>query len=174
MSKWVRCALAFGLAGSAGAALAQAGVVYRCPGPPVLYTDQLSAQEAKDRGCRTIEGAPVTIVQAARPRAAASAAPVAPVAATGSPRAADSRVDPAEQRARDNDARRILADELRREEERLAAMQREFNNGEPERRGDERNYQKYLDRVAEMRAAIARKESDIAAIRRELAKLPER
>ncbi len=49
---------------------------------------------------------------------------------------------------------------------------KEYNNGEPERHGDERNYQKYLDRVAEMKAAIARKESDVAAIRREIAKLP--
>ena len=43
-------------------------------------------------------------------------------------------------------------------------MRKDYNNGEPERRGDERNYQKYLDRVAEMKAAIARKESDIAAL----------
>ncbi len=29
-------------------------------------------------------------------------------------------------------------------------MQKEFNNGQPERQGDEKNYQKYLDRVADM------------------------
>ena len=34
------------------------------PGPPVLYTDALGAQEARDKGCRTIEGTPITIVQA--------------------------------------------------------------------------------------------------------------
>ena len=62
---------------------------------------------------------------------------------------------------------------LAREQERLAAMQKEYNNGEPDRLGDERNYQKYLDRVADMKAAIARKENDIAAIKRELAKLPQ-
>ena len=153
-------------------ALAQQGVVYRCPGNPVLYTDQLSAQEAKDRGCRTIEGAPITVIQAPAKRAA-------PAAPNGSgPRTAEggarqeTKVDPGAQRARDADARRILGDELRREEERLAALQKEFNNGEPERRGDERNYQRYLDRVADMKAAILRKESDIAAIKRELAKLP--
>jgi Xaa-Pro aminopeptidase len=155
------------LASWAGLAAAQTtpSVVYRCPGPPVLYTDQLSPQEAKERGCRTIEGAPVTVVQTPqRPRAPASApAPARP---------ADARVDPAEQRARDSDARRILSAELRREEERLAEMRREYNNGEPERLGNERNYQKYLDRVAEMKTAIERKESDIAAIKRELAKLP--
>ena len=78
----------------------------------------------------------------------------------------------AEQRARDSDARRILSDELKREEERLAALQREYNNGEPERLGSERNYARYQERVAGMRAAIQRKEADIAAIRRELGKLP--
>lgn len=136
--------------------------VYRCPGPPVLYTDALSAQEARERGCRTIEGAPVTIVQAPpRPRPAASAAS----------RPADTRVDPAAQRARDSDARRILLEELRREEGQLAALRAEYNNGEPERRGDERNYARYAERVAEMKSAIQRKEADLAAIKREIAKL---
>ena len=165
-----RAALALGLALAAvlavPAAQAQdAKPVYRCPGPPVLYTDALSAQEARDKGCRTIEGAPITIMQAPpRPR------PSAAVASAAS-RPGDTRVDPASQRARDSDARRILAEELRREEERLAAMQAEFNNGEPERRGDERNYVRYAERLAEMKAAIQRKEADIAAIRREIAKL---
>jgi hypothetical protein len=148
-------------------AAAQAATVYRCPGPPPLYTDQITAQEAKYRNCRTIEGAPVTVMQSARPRTSASPAPVA-----SGPRPAESRVDPNAQRERDSDARRILEAELRREEEQLQAMRREFNNGEPERRGDEaRNYQKYLDRVAEMRAGLLRKESDVAAIRRELQKV---
>ena len=65
-----------------------------------------------------------------------------------------------------------LEDELKKEEARLAEIQKEYNNGEPERRGDERNYQKYLDRVADLQSGIARKEGDIAAIKRELAKLP--
>lgn len=141
-------------------------VVYRCPGPPVMYTDTLSAAEAKEKGCRTIEGAPITVIQGQRPRGGTA------VPAASGPRPADSKVDPAQQRARDGDARRILESELKNEEEKLEQMRKEFNNGEPERRGDERNYQKYLDRVAEMKAAIARKESDIAAIKRELAKLP--
>jgi hypothetical protein len=150
-------------------ARAQQATVYRCPGPPVLYTDQLTAQEAKEKGCRTIEGAPITIVQATRPRPVAA---VASGAAGSVARSGEGRVDPAEQRARDSDARRILSEELRREEARLAEMVREFNNGEPERRGDERNFARYQERVAQMRAAVQRKESDIAAIRRELNKLP--
>jgi hypothetical protein len=143
---------------------AQQPHVYKCPGPPVLYTDQLSAQEARDKGCTTIEGAPVTVIQTPKVRAPAPAP---------APAAGGTRVDPADQRARDSDARRILADELRREEERLVQLQKDYNNGEPERRGDERNYQKYIDRVADMKAAITRKEADIAALKREIAKLPQ-
>ena len=154
------------LAGLPAAWAQTQGTVYRCPGPPVLYTDQISAQEAKEKGCRTIEGAPITIVQAPPRRPVVASAP-----ASGASRNGEGKVDPAEQRARDSDARRILSDELRREEAKLAEMQREFNNGEPERRGDERNFARYQERVAQMRAALQRKEADLAAIRRELSKL---
>ena len=144
-------------------------IVYRCPGPPVEYTDALTAQQARDRGCRSIEGTPITIIQS-RPPAPRPTASVPP--APGSARPPEARVDPGAQRARDNDSRRILEGELRREEERLAELRKEYNNGEPERQGNERNYQKYLDRVADLKSGIARKEGDIAAIKRELAKLP--
>jgi chromosome segregation ATPase len=107
------------------------------------------------------------VVQAP-PRARANGASAASTARPG-----EAKVDPAAQRARDSDARRILTDELKSEEERLAALQKEYNNGEPERKGDERNFQKYTDRVADMKAAITRKEADIAALKRELAKLPQ-
>jgi hypothetical protein len=143
--------------------------VYRCPGPPVLYTDSISAQEAKEKNCRTIEGAPITIVQTVKP----VAKPREGAPNASGPRNGEGRVDPASQRQRDSDARRILEAELKREEARLAEMLQEFNNGEPERRGEERNFARYQERVAEMRAAISRKESDIAAIKRELAKLPQ-
>ena len=163
------CALA--ALGAPGAVLAQAAdrPVYRCPGAPVLYTDAISPREARDKGCRTLDNAPVTVVVSpARPRVAAAA----PSAGTTIARSADQqRVAPAEQRARDSDARRILEAELRGEEERHAVLLQQYNGGEPERLGDERNYQKYLDRVSAMKAALARQESDIAALKRELSKL---
>jgi hypothetical protein len=165
---WLALAAGPWLLAGAQAQTAPGTVVYRCPGN--VYTDAISAKEAKDRDCRTIEGAPVTVIQAPRPRTAQA---VPPAAAASPARPADSRVDPNDQRARDRERRPILEDELRRAEQALAELQREYNKGEPERRGDERNYQKYLDRVAEMKAAIARKESDVAAIKRELAKLPQ-
>lgn len=141
-------------------------IVYRCPGNVYTSSQELNPKQAQEKGCRAIENAPVTVVQGVRPRAGS------PVPAAGTARPADAKVDPAAQRARDGDARRILEAELKKEEEQLAQMLKEYNNGEPERLGDERNYQKYLDRVAEMKAALARKENDVAAIRRELAKLP--
>lgn len=137
--------------------------VYRCPGNPPLYTDALSAKEAKEKGCRTLEGTPITVIQSPKSRGT----PVPSATRSEGP-----KVDASEQRARDTDARRILESELRKEEDQLAALKKEYNNGEPERLGDEKNYQKYLDRVTEMKAAIARKEGDVAALRRELGNLP--
>jgi hypothetical protein len=144
------------------------GTVYRCPGPPVLYTDALSAKEAAEKGCRTIEGTPITVLQAPKPRPAAAAAP----APEGGVRSGDTRVDSGQQRVRDDERRRVLQTELRQAEDRLANAQKEFNNGQAERRGDERNYQKYLDRMAELKDNIARYEADVQALKREIAKLP--
>ena len=165
------------LAGAAGLVAQAQGTssavaVYRCPGPPVLYTDAITAQQAKERGCRTIEGTPITVVQGVRPKPPASANAAVPPGTGSAARSGEGRIDPAAQRARDTDSKRILESELRRDEERLAALQKDFNNGEPERRGDERNAQKYVDRIAEMKLAISRKEADNAALRRELNKLP--
>lgn len=81
------------------------------------------------------------------------------------------RIEPATQRARDSDRRRIIEDELKREESKLGELKRDFNAGEPERRGDERNYQKYLDRVEQMKTDIARSEGNVASLRRELGAL---
>jgi hypothetical protein len=160
-----RCAvllLACGAVPALSAETPDSTVMYRCPGND--YKNTITAKEAERLGCKRIEGAPVTIIQMTKPRAAT------PVPAAGGGSAV--RVDPVAQRARDSDARRILEGELRVEEEKMAVMQKEFNNGQPERQGDEKNFQKYLDRVNDMRAAIARKLTDIAALQREIKKLP--
>ena len=144
------------------------GTVYRCPGPPVLYTDALSAKEANERGCRTIEGTPITIVQTVKPRGSAAV----PSTVDGAARGAESRVDAGQQRVRDDERRRVLQAELRLVEDRLGVVQKDFNNGQGERRGDERNYQKYLDRMAELKDNIGRYEADVQALKREISKLP--
>ncbi|WP_068685332.1 MULTISPECIES: hypothetical protein [unclassified Variovorax] len=157
------------------AAMAAAGVhmqaqaqqerVWRCGNE---YTN--NAAMAQQRGCKVMEGGNVTVVQGSRPVAAA--APSSGSSAVRAP-AGSPRVESVDQRARDGEARSVLESELKKAEERQAQLLREYNNGEPEKQGSEsRNYQKYLDRVAEMKAEIARNESDIAGIRREIGRLP--
>lgn len=143
---------------------AQSSRIFRCGNE---YTN--NPQDAQQRGCKPIDGANVTVIEAPRaappPARNGAAAP-----ATPAPRA-----DSPEQRARDAEARAILENELRNAESRLADLQKEYNNGEPEKIGPEfRNHQRYLDRVAELKASIARTESDIAGLKREIARLPAR
>ena len=134
--------------------------VWRCGNE---YTN--NATLAQQRGCKIMEGGNVTVVQGSRP--IASATPTVARAPAGSP-----RVDSVDQRARDGDARAVLEAELRKAQDRQAELLKEYNNGEPEKQGSEaKNYQKYLDRVADMKAQISRNESDIAGIQRELGRL---
>lgn len=143
------------------AAGAQAQTAYRCPGN--VFTN--IAAEARANGCRPVEGN-ITVIEGTRVNGnAAVRVATAPATAPGTTQ----RVDSGEQKARDSDARLILESELKKAEARRAELLKEYNNGEPEKLGPEtRNHQKYLDRVAELKASIARNESDIAGIRREL------
>ncbi len=137
--------------------------VYRCGNE---YTNNPAV--AKNRDCKVLDGGNVTVIQGTRVQRAPQASGGSP---GGSPPGGQ-RVASDEQRARDTDSRAILESELRRAESRQVELVKEFNNGEPEKQGAEgRNYQKYLDRVEEMRAGIARGESDIAGLKRELARL---
>lgn len=79
------------------------------------------------------------------------------------------RVDSNQQKARDNERREILADELRNEEKKLAELKKEYNGGEPERHGNEKNYAKYQERVAQMKDNLSRAEKNIEALKREMA-----
>ncbi|MDI1238633.1 MAG: hypothetical protein PSV26_14220 [Polaromonas sp.] len=153
------------LAGSVSAAFAQERI-YRCGGKEGAAPEYINnARDAQSRGCRLIEGGNVTVVQGlAQSRPAVRVA----AAAQASPAAGNEA-----QRARDSDTRAILESELKKAEQRLSEQQKEFNNGQPEKQGIEgRNYQRYLDRVAEMKESIARHESDIAGLKREISRLP--
>jgi hypothetical protein len=76
-----------------------------------------------------------------------------------------------EQKSRDSDRKRILEDELKSAEDKLAELKKEFNNGEPERRGDERNFAKYQERTAQLKADVTRAEADVSALKREVGNL---
>jgi hypothetical protein len=150
-------------------------VVYRCVDKEgrVLYTDTNAGN------CKVVDsvvsGAISSPPASSRPPAANPAAAMrqgaARPAASGASPANFPRVDGAAQRARDDDRREILNEELRAEEKKLADLKRDFNNGEPERQGNERNYAKYQERVAQMRDDIGRAEKNVDAIKREIANI---
>lgn len=139
--------------------------IYRCGNE---YTN--NATQAKERGCKLVEGGNVTVLGTSTNRSGGGAA--AGAGASTSPATAP-KVDGNDQRARDADARAILESELRKAEARHAELVKEYNNGAPERNAlDLRNPQRYMERTAELKSAVARSESDIAGIKRELGRLP--
>ncbi|MDP9109665.1 MAG: DUF4124 domain-containing protein [Pseudomonadota bacterium] len=135
-----------------------------------LCVDERGNKEYKNtgatKGCKKIDLAGVTIISAPKH------GPVVAQTASAKPAASSPgdfpRVDSGTQKARDNDRRQILLDELKSEEDKLAALKKDFNGGEPERQGDERNFAKYQERVAGMKENIGRTEKNIEALRREL------
>ncbi|WP_027015018.1 hypothetical protein [Comamonas composti] len=145
-------------------------VIYRCGNE---YTN--NASQAKAKGCKPVDGGHVTVIHGggAKPPAAraSSGSASTPAAASSGPAAA--KVDNNAQRARDADARAILTAELTKSQEKLAQLKQEYNDGNPQRTALElRNPQGYLERVEQLKASIARQESDVAGIRREIDRLP--
>lgn len=137
--------------------------IYRCGNE---YINDAAA--AKRRGCKTMEGGNITIIEGTRVTSSESARS-APRSSAGSSRSTGSRIDTADQRARDSDARAILQAELQKAQDRLAQANKAYAGGAPEKEGIEgRNHQRYLDRVAELKAAKERAESDVSSISREL------
>ncbi len=148
--------------------------IYRCGNE---YTN--NATQAKERGCKLVEGGNVTVIQGSRPSGGGGAASGGGASAASSSSATSAspagapRVTNNDQRARDSDARAILESELRKAEARHAELVKEYNGGQPERNAlDLRNPQRYMERTAELKASVARSESDIAGIKRELSRLP--
>jgi hypothetical protein len=134
--------------------------IWRCGN---TYTNDKA--EANAKGCKMVEGGNVTVVQGTRANGGKT------VNVATAPESRGSRVESGEQKARDGEARAILEAELKKAEARQADLLREYNNGEPEKQGPEhKNFQKYLDRVAELKAAIERNDRDIAGLKRELSR----
>jgi hypothetical protein len=167
----LECFLALCIAAWAGFSAAQG--VYRCDGNEYVA----SVKDSKNGGCKLLEGGNVTVVQGTRSNNSGSASNMAQssnatvkVASTSSSSSSgNQRNDSAEQKSRDSDSRNILETELKKAEAKQAELLKEYNNGEPEKTALEfKNPQRYAERLAEMKANIARNDSDIAGIKREL------
>ena len=81
------------------------------------------------------------------------------------------RVDDATQKSRDGDRRRILEQELSSEQKALEEARKDLTEQESIRNGDERNYQKVLDRLQPYKDKVQLHERNIEAIRKETANL---
>lgn len=137
-----------------------------------LCVDDSGKKEYKNtgltKGCKKIDLPGLTMIPAPPKKAVTQTASAKPSSSSPSD---FPKVDSETQKTRDNDRRQILLDEMKNEEQKLANLKKDFNNGEPERRGDERNYAKYQDRVAAMKDDIGRTEKNIEALKREIGNL---
>ncbi len=137
-----------------------------------LCVDDHGKKEYKNtgvtKGCKKIDLPGITMI----PAPPSAKKPVVQTAAKSAASPSDfPKVDGDTQKARDNDRRQILLDEMKSEEQKLANLKREYNSGEPERRGDERNFARYQERVAAMKDDIGRTEKNIEALKREIGNL---
>jgi len=147
-----------------------APILYHCPGN--IITNEMSAREALQQGCRVQASANLTILpdspqlapaivpasapalpsSPALPSEPAAATPIRRVATpTTGPDKPNALVSSNEQRARDSDSHSIISAELKSEQAKLATLRQKPPS-------------------AERTDAIVRSESDIAALERELAR----
>lgn len=68
----------------------------------------------------------------------------------------------------DDDAQAALRARLAVERGKLEALRREYNGGQPERRGDERNYAKYQARTDALKSALEESRLRVEALQRQL------
>ena len=138
--------------------------IYKCTDPAgrVTYTNDRSLA----RGCVRLQSdQPVSSVPAPVRRPAAAAT-------RETPQSADfPRVSPNEQRGRDDARRQVLQEELRTEEQKLAEAEKALAEQESIRLGDERNYQKVLDRVQPFKDRVELHKRNVEALRREISGL---
>jgi hypothetical protein len=148
----------------AGLALPAHADIYKCTDANgrVTYTNDRSLA----RGCVRLQAdQPVSSVPAPVRRPAA-ATPRETPQGTEFP-----RVSPSEQRGRDDARRQVLQQELQTEEQKLAEAEKALAEQASIRLGDERNYQKVLDRLQPHKDKVELHQRNIEALRREISGL---
>jgi len=146
-----------------GGAYAQSAI-YKC----VDAAGRVEFTDVKKSGCKSLDlpgsyPAPVRRAGAAS-RQGSAPAPIA------SP-ADFPRVEATAQKARDDDRRGILNEELRAEETKLASLKAAYNGSEAERQGADKNNPKLHEKTTSMKDDITRAERNLEALRRELSNI---
>jgi hypothetical protein len=131
------------------------GDTYKCVDANGRPTYTNMKEETTGKNCSVVIRE-ISVVPAAR-------APAANRTPEGFP-----RVDPATQKSRDGARRRILEEELSGEEKALAQAKAELTEQEGIRNGDEKNYQRVLDRLQKFKDEVERHEKNVEALKKEL------
>jgi predicted pyridoxine 5'-phosphate oxidase superfamily flavin-nucleotide-binding protein len=111
--------------------------------------------QAEAKGCKLISVSPPNVVSVPAQKGGATPG--------GFP-----KVDPKTQAQRDNDRRKILENELANEERNLATAKAELIQQESVRTGDEKNYQRVLDRLEPFQKRVKLHEDNVANLRKEI------
>jgi hypothetical protein len=139
---------------------AAANTIYKC-------TDAnggiLISNTRVDKNCKPVVSGPESSMPAPKPKQPGAAANPSP--------ASFPKVQEDTQKARDTDRRRILEQEFSGEQRNLEQAKKDLAEQESIRNGDERNYQKTLDRVQPYKDRVAQHERNIQQIQRELSNL---
>ena len=131
---------------------AQSGGTYRCVDEHGRSTYTNVKEEMTGKKC-TVVSREVSVV----PAAAAAPKAAIPPASSAQSRAVDRR--------------KILEEELSDEEKRLGDARTKLTEQEAVRSGDERNYQKVLDRLKPFQDTVKQHEKNVAQLKRELSNL---
>jgi membrane-bound lytic murein transglycosylase len=142
--------------GGAASALAQSAT-YRCVDVNGRSTYTNVKEEMTGKKC-TVVSREVSVVPAPPPPPSRPAAAPKPTA----------RVDANTQRNRDETRRKILQEELDAAEKSLAEAKQKLAAQESIRSGDEKNYQRVLDRLKPFQEEVERQEQNVTSLKREL------
>ena len=137
----------------------RADVMYQCVDEDGHKTFSNVKPSGKGVKCTAMDLAPSTSVPAPKPAAKVPTPANFP------------KVGENAQKERDNDRRRILEGELAAEQKNLEQAKKDLAEQEAVRSGDERNYQRLLERLEPFKNKVALHERNIEAIQKELAKL---
>lgn len=116
-----------------------------------------------DKSCKPVVSGPDSSVPAPRAKAPGATANPSP--------SSFPKVQEDTQKSRDTDRRRILEQEMSGEQRNLEQAKKELVEQEAIRSGDERNFQRVLDRVQPYKDRVAQHERNIQQIQRELSNL---
>ena len=134
-----------------------ASTIYKCTDE---HGGTLISNSKINKSCQAVVTGPDSSMPAPKPKSPGAAANPSPA---GFPKVAEDT-----QKARDTDRRRILEQELAGEQKGLEAAKKDLADQEAARTGDEKNYQRVLDRLQPYKDRVAQHERNIQAIQKEL------